>query len=355
MKNLTKFEVEEIVTSAKEHSSFWKTPVNTELIKSDFTVDTSHLTPWTDEQSQVLLSAAILEAETIKLISSQTGVKYIDSLKYLGDGNPLNGVNAIFQAYQHGWHPVGTTVPTNRNVSVSKIMTQEELYPEDLNNFSYQLSATPGFQTTLPFEQLYGELKAKQIAKNIELMIWGTQTGATDGTNACTGLGYLLPSVAFGAQTTGCTKLQFDWVANLTGMTSSDWINLVNNAINDLPEEIQGMNDLTLFMGHSKFRAMLKALIIGNLYHIDVTNEKGLTSIIFPGTNVKIVAVNGLNNQNYCVLTPAFNLVLLTDLMNEWEKFTLIWNPYDLMGQFYAYMKIGIDAYFYNYICYIAA
>ena len=352
MRNLTKFEVEEIVTSAKAHSSLWKSPAKSELIKSDFTIDTGNLTPWTDEQSQVLLSAAILEAETAKLISSQTGIKYIDSLKYLGDGNPLNGVNAVFQAYQHGWHPVGTTVPTNRNVSVSKIMTQEELYPEDLNNFSYQLSMVPGFNTSLPFEQLYGELKAKQIAKNIELMIWGTQTGATDGTAACTGLGYLIPYNIGGPQTTGSTHVTYDWVTNLTGMTSSDWINLVNDMVNALPEEIQGMSDLTLFMGHSKFRSLLRALITGNLYHIDVTNENGLTSIIFPGTNVRVQAVNGLNSQDYTVLAPAFNLVLLTDLMNEWEKFTLIWNPYDLRGQFYAYFKIGVDAYFYNYIVY---
>ena len=344
MKNLTKFEVEQIFNSAKEHKSLWKTPANPSVIKSDFTIDTGAITPWTNEESQVLLSAAILEAETSKLISSQTGIKYIDSLKYLA-------VDAQFQAYQHGWHPLGVTTPTARNVEVSKIMTQEEIYPEDLNNYSYQLSMVPGFNTELPFEQLYGELKAKNIAKNIELMIWDTKTGSTDGTAQCTGLGYLLPN---DVSVTGVTKMTFDWVTELTGMTSSDWINFVNDAVNNLPEEIQGFSDLTLFMGHSKFRAMLRALIIGNLYHVDVTNENGLTSIIFPGTSVRIQAVNGLNNQNYTILTPAFNLVLLTDMMNEWEKFTLIWNPYDLRGQFYAYFKIGINYYFPNYIVYCA-
>ena len=344
MKNLTKFEIDSIFESAKAHKQLCNFQGKPEVVKSDFTIDTGALTPFTDETSQILLSAAILEAETAKLISSQTGIKYIDSLKYLA-------VDAQFQAYTHGWHPLGVTTPTNRSVSVSKIMTQEEIYSEDLNNYSYQLSMYPGWNKDLAFESLYGELKSKTIAKQIELMIWDTKTGATDGTAQCTGLGYILPAEVC---VTGVTKVTYDWVTNLTGMTSSDWITFVNDMINALPEVIQGFSDLTLFMGHSKFRSMLKALLIANLYHIDVSNENGLTSIIFPGTNVRVQAVNGLNNQNYVVLTPAFNLVLLTDMMNEWEKFTLIWNPYDLRGQFYAYFKIGIDAYFYNYIAYAA-
>ena len=346
--NFSKDDLTELISTAKQRRETFKdvftSQSNPKLIKSDFTIDTNYLTPWTNEESQTLLSAAILEAETAKLISYQTGCKYIEQIKYLA-------TDAQFQAYQHGWHPLGVTTPTVRNVSVSKIMVQEELYPEDLNNYSFQLSMMPGFNTELPFEQLYGELKSKEIAKGIELMIWGTQTGATDSTAYCTGLGYKIP--ADQGALTGTTKVFWNF-SGLTTMTATDWINLISNMQNALPEEIQGMTDLTLFMGHSKFRELVKALLIANLYHVDPTGNKGYNKFTFPGTNIMVTPVNGLNSQNYICLTPAFNLVLLTDLMNEEDKFTLVWNPYDLKGQFYTYFKMGIDYYFPNYIVYTA-
>lgn len=347
-KQLSKDEVKALFEQAKEHRTTFKDVFNKEsnsaLVKSDFTIDTTQITPWNNEESQTLLTAAILEAETAKLISYQTGIKYLESLKYLA-------TDAQFQPYQKGWHPLGVTTPTARTVSVSKIMVQEELYPEDLNNYSYQLSMVPGFNTELPFEQLYGELKVREIQKGIELMIWNTVTGATDGDAQCTGLGY---KIVADKSATGTTCVQQSWT-NLTGMTATDWINLVAKMQNALPEEIQSMPDLTLFMGHSKFREMVKALILANLYHIDTTKNNGYEPFVFFGTNIKVVPVNGLNNQDYILLTPSFNLVLLVDLMNEDEKFTLLWNPYDLKGQFYVFFKIGIDYYFPNYVVYTAA
>ena len=61
----------------------FNTQFKQDLVKSDFTLDLSLMTPWTNAEAQTLMSLAVLGAPTRKLVSSQSGVKYIDELKYI--------------------------------------------------------------------------------------------------------------------------------------------------------------------------------------------------------------------------------------------------------------------------------
>jgi hypothetical protein len=216
----------------------------------------------------------------------------------------------------------------------------------------------------LPFETLYSELKAKYIQRDIEFYDWGTQTGGT-ASDSWAGLGYLIPSVSASTQswtTTGFTsKTLFSWSGFLTGGTYTDLMTVQANMINKLPEAIQG-EKLTWFVSPAVFRKMLAVLRdgpsgIGN-YNIDVTLNDGTQSFDFPAyTNLTVIATPGLSSENpnawnATVICPAWDLVGLNDLMGESEKFTLLWNPYELKGQFYCFFKAGIDFYFPHYITY---
>jgi len=293
------------------------------------------LTQWVNDNSQTLLAQAVLAGETIDLISIKTGVKYKERLKYLA-------TDAVFQAGGCGYSTNGTTTLTEKDLSVVDVKINESLCPEDLNEYSLSLSLKPGYNTSIPFEAMYMAEKVKQINKAIETAIWGTATGAT--TTAPVGLiGQFLTDVYITGTTTA--------TANLTGTTTaSDWMTIIYALQNKLPEEVQSATDLTLFMSHSYFRKIVQALVIANLYHIDQTANDGMTPFYFPGTNIKVVPVNGLAGLNYLVLTPASNLIYVTDLANEQEQVEMFWDQSDQIVKYIARFKYGVSYYFSQYI-----
>ena len=359
---LEKDTIKSIFDEAIKHKSVYTTDFKSDLVKSDFTLNLGALTPWTAAEGQTLLSLAVLGAPTRKLISSQTGVKYIEELKYL---DTVSGI----VPFSNGFNPVGATTLTVKNVSVAKMQSQEVFYPEDLNNYSTQLSLMPGYNTQLPFEQLYAELKSKYIQRDIEFLDWGTQTGGTAAGCVWTGLGSHIP---LNVAATGCTYTSFDWAkfvagtTQTTGTTQSLYLDLTGiqgTMVNKLPEAIQG-EKLTWFVAPAVFRKMLAVLRDGPTgtgnFHIDVTLNNGTQSFAFPAyTNLEVVSTPGLSSENPAawvatLITPAWNLVGLSDLMSEWEKFSIIWNPYEEKGQFSCHFKCGIDCYFFKYITYSA-
>jgi len=292
------------------------------------------LSTWVNDNSQELLAAAVLQGETIDLITLKTGVKYKERLKYLA-------TDAVFQAGGCGYTTNGTTTLTEKDLSVVDVKINESLCPEDLNEYSLSMSLKPGYNKDIPFAQMYMAEKTKQINKTIETAIWATLSAAT--TTAPIGL---LGLILADSSTHHLHQ-------NLTGTTSaSDWMTIIYNLQNQLPEEVQTASDLTLFMSHAYFRKIVQALVIANLYHIDLSANEGLTAFYFPGTNIKLVPVNGLATLNYFVLTPASNLIYVTDLANEQEKIEMFWDQSDQIVKFIARFKYGVNYYFSDYIVY---
>lgn len=295
------------------------------------------LTTWVNDNSQELLAAAVLQGETIDLISIKTGVKYKERLKYLA-------TDAIFAAGGCGYSTNGTTTLTEKDLVVVDVKINESLCPEDLNEYSLSMSLKPGYNKDIPFAQLYMDEKTKQINKTIETNIWASTSLSTTAP-----LG-IISAVTYDHFTSGGTEYVS---CNLTGATTaSDWLAIVYALQTALPEEIQSANDLTLFVSHSYFRKMVQAFVVGNFYHIDSTNNNGMQPFYFPGTNIKVVPVNGLANKNFFLLTPASNLIYVTDLANEQEKIEMFWDPSDQIVKFIARFKYGVSWYFSTYIVY---
>ena len=290
------------------------------------------LTQWVNDNSQELLTKAVLQAETIPYITVIPGVKYKERLKYLA-------TDALFQQGGCGFTASGTTTLTEKDLLVTTLKITEELCPEDLNSYSLQLSMKPGYNTNIPFEALYAEQKVKEIQKGIELMIWANTVASS--TN-CSGFLYLMNNDA------DVHDLTFAWCS--TGNTASNYLAAIYAMQNALPAEIQSFDDLTLFVGHEVFRMIVQSLIIANLYHVDVTNNNGFTSFIFPGTNIKIVPVNGLNGTCDAVLTPASNLIYVTDLESEEDKLKVWWSEDYQIVRTVCNWKSGVSYYFGDYI-----
>lgn len=292
------------------------------------------LTAWTNANSQVLIAQSVLQGETIDLISLITGVKYKSELKYLD-------APVTLQAGGCGFNASGSVVFTKKDVSVVDVKINETMCPEDLNEYSLNLSLRPGFNKDIPFEQQIMAQKTKEINKTIETNIWANAAASTTVPEG------LIHKFLADVTITGNTTL----VQNLTGATTaSEWMAFVYAMQNKLPEAIQGATDLTLFVGHPIFRKMVQSLVIANLYHIDQSANDGMTAFYFPGTNIKVVPVNGLNTLNNMVLTPASNLVYVTDLTNEQDKIEVFWAQEAQLVYFISRFKYGIDYYFSEYV-----
>jgi spore coat polysaccharide biosynthesis protein SpsF (cytidylyltransferase family) len=65
-----------------------------------------------------------------------------------------------------------------------------------------------------------------------------------------------------------------------------------------------------------------------------------------PGTNVKVVAVRGLNSQNKMYLSKASNFYFGTDLLNDSEDFRIHYSQDNDEVRFLAKWKMGVQVAF---------
>ena len=92
--------------------------------KYSFGFNLSSLSTYTDEVGGELLRRAILESETVKLVKVQAGIKGSQSI------NLLNS-NLEVQTGDCGWSPSGSTIYTQRDITVCQYRVNEALCPAD--------------------------------------------------------------------------------------------------------------------------------------------------------------------------------------------------------------------------------
>lgn len=305
--------------------------------KLNFALDVSEITSWVNENGQELLEKAILESDTLSYVSVYPGVKYKEQLKFIE-------TDALFQAYACGTPTSsGTTTITDKDVEVKHFMVYEGICPKDLNSTSLQLSQTPGIDTELPFGGQYTALKVKGIKKNIENKYWVQASGATE-------LNGLLN--AFDADS-DVVDYTFDFSA--TGLTDTQLIAGFYGMIDRVPEEIIGMDDLTMFMGHDMFRKLSRAFLATNNTLLQKFDFNGVDVFEFPGAEyIKIRPVNGLNSANNTdkriVITPASNLLYVCDMQSEEEEVRMWWSEDDQKLKWLAQFKFGPAYKFGSYV-----
>lgn len=299
----------------------------------------SNITNWVNENSQTLIEKAILEANSFKYITIIPGIKYKETVKFL-EGDSLIQCQACGTPTSSG-----TTTLDDKEIEVKKLMVYEELCPKDLENTSLQLSMKPGYPRDIPFAAQYAEMKVKNIQKRLEQLMWLSTSDAT--LSACDPQGLII--TMSGDTDTIWNNTAFDW-SWATGWTVTDLMNEVYTMDNSLPAEVYSDTNKRLFCGFEVSRKMIQCFVKAGNYHIDFVADTGNNEWIFPGTNITVTPVNGLNATNYVVLTPGWNIIVGTDLTNEEEKFRLWWSEDDQILKFIAQWKIGFNYYFGEYI-----
>ena len=288
------------------------------------------LTAYTDQQRLPLITKAVFSARTAALFTKQVGVKSAAALNLMDTDAALQSGTAC------GWNVAGaasgTTTFTQRNITVAPMKIQEALCPRSLEQYWMQTQLTQGSTYDgVPFEQAYAEQKALRIAEALENAIWS-------GSTLVTGLLTIL-NAASGSTVSGNT-------AGISGaITTANAIQIFDNIYNRIPQAILTRNDLVIFCGWDVFRTLIGALKSNTGVMYNQVDLQGLADgdIIYPGTNVRVVAVPGLLGYNRLVCSYLGNFVYATDLLSDEENFELWYSKDNDEVRFQAAFKVGVQ------------
>jgi len=283
------------------------------------------LTAYTEQQRLPLITKAVFSARTAALFTKQVGIKSAAALNLMDTDAALAAGTAC------GWTASGTTTFTQRNITVAPIKIQEALCPRSLEQYWMQSQLTQGSTYDgVPFEQAFAEQKALRIAEALENAIWS-------GSTLVTGLLTIL-NAASGSTVSGNTGA-------VSSITTSNVISVFDNIYNQIPQAILTRNDLIIFCGWNNFRTLIGAFKANTGVMYNQVDLQGLADgdIIYPGTNVRVVAVPGLTGTNRIVCSYLGNFFYGTDLLSDEEQFS-IWHSIDNDSiRFQAALKCGVN------------
>ena len=290
------------------------------------------LTAYTEQQRLPLITKAVFSARTAALFTKQVGVKSAAALNLMDTDAALQSGTAC------GWNVAGaasgTTTFTQRNITVAPMKIQEALCPRSLEQYWMQTQLTAGSTYDgVPFEQAYAEQKALRIAEALENAIWS-------GSTLVTGMLTIL-NAASGSTVSGNTAA----VSASVGITTSNVISIFDNIYTRIPQAILTRNDLVIFCGWDVFRTLIGAFkSTANVLYNQV-DLQGLADgdIIYPGTNVRVVAVPGLLGYNRMVCSYLGNFFYGTDLLSDEENFSLWYSQDNDEVRFQAAFKVGVQ------------
>lgn len=256
------------------------------------------ITGYIDESRENLLAKTILGAKTPSMLRLMGGVKGKTAL------NLLNSDVVLQDASSCGWNPTTSNEISRKFVEPVYLGVQAEFCEKNfLDTFAaYKLRIAAG-QKTLPFEEDFMADIVDHINDQVEKMVWqgdSSNTGATEFD--------------------GLLKIAEDESATTVDFASgsSAWA-AIKEVYMNVPEEAM-KDDLVIFVGAGLYRQFIQELVAANLYHHNA--QEGALEYRLPGTNTRVVAVNGLNNTedyDYIFAARLSNLIYATDMMDDKE------------------------------------
>lgn len=286
--------------------------------------DASALTDFVKENAAQIIVRSLMGMNTAKYVTVQPGVKSAMALTQLDPDGTLQDGSC-------GWTPTGTTTLTQRVITVCDIMNQENLCTKDLEAKFLQLEVTAGTiagSEDMPIEEMYISQKIKVLNKKIDVLLWQGDTGSGDADlNKCDGwLKILTADVPAGQQKVRTASVKDD----------------IDTLLETIPEDTYGADDLTIYLSLTLYRSLVKELRDDNNFHF--TGQENMDFVLdYPGFNVQVVGVVGLQGSNSIVLSAKSNMYLGTDLQSDFEEVDFFYDKSDRVHKFHANWRQGVQ------------
>lgn len=259
------------------------------------------LTAYVEQKRLPLIKEAVLKAKSASLFNLQTDIKTSAALNLLSTAIQFGDGLAC------GWNEAGTQTLSQRILATGNIKINMAYCDKEMLKYwtQYQVRVAAG-QKTLPFEEDFVNAVVENVKAAIETAIWqGDTASETNNLKYFDGLLKILKDAAGTVDVT------------ITGTSAYDDIMAVYNAI---PEKV--LDGASILVGADTFRKFIQELVAKNYYHYSGENLNG--EIMLPGSQVKVIAVNGLNGTDKIVAGQLDkNFFYGCDMMNDEEKFEL--------------------------------
>ncbi len=304
------------------------------------------LSAYTKQLVEPLLTSAVIGAKTQQMIMD--GGIVIPKAKSTV-AIPLMDTDAVFQADGCGYSPSGTTSFTQRSVTVGKIQVSETICPKNFEAYFTQEALKAGSTYTdfgnAQFLEAYLAKKNARISAQIETAIWqGDITGAGGANlNKFDGLSKLIDAgTPVDANVSGYTG-----VATISTITQSNVIAATEGIYKAIPAEVMAKGDVKIFVGYDWYRLLILAYRALNMFSYN-PQDVNAQSFILPGTNIEIVAVNGLNGTGDAYAMSLSNMALAVDLENEENNYRVWYSEDNDEVRTKVSFKVGVNVAFTN-------
>lgn len=290
--------------------------------------DISKLAAYVKTNADVILKDVVLgsvEGDSVANMRKQLGVKTKEKLNY------LNVTPALQSGKDCGFNASGSTVFSDRDITVKTIKAQDEYCDRDLlGKFAESLVNIAAGKETLPFEAQIVDEVVKGIRKQIEKIVWqGDTTLGIDG---------LLKMAASGGTDSAST-------VNVSIAKGTNIYEAVKAVYLAIPEEL--LDKAFIGLSPANFRAFTQAMVEKNYFHYSGPQDANVNEFIFPGSNVKVKSIQGLSGVNDKIYASVWdNLVYGTDLLNDEETVNAWYDPNTELFRYTIRFNAGVSTLF---------
>lgn len=290
--------------------------------------DISKLAAYVKTNADVILKDVVLgsvEGDSVANMRKQLGVKTKEKLNY------LNVTPALQNGKDCGFNASGSTVFSDRDITVKTIKAQDEYCDRDLlGKFAESLVNIAAGKETLPFEAQIVDEVVKGIRKQVEKIVWqGDTTLGIDGLIKIADTG--------GADATS--------TVNVSIAKGTDIYEAVKAVYLAIPEEL--LDKAFIGLSPANFRAFTQAMVEKNYFHYSGPQDANVNEFIFPGSNVKVKSIQGLSGVNDKIYASVWdNLVYGTDLLNDEEVVNAWYDPNTELFRYTIRFNAGVSTLF---------
>jgi hypothetical protein len=281
-------------------------------------LDLTGLTAYIDEQSFPMITKALIGGRTASMLTPQLGVKGKTKIN-------LMDVDVVMQDGSGcAWNADGNIDLTQREIDAKQVKINMEFCPKDLNAYYWRTQMPSGtHQEAIPFEEQFANYLVEKVQDELEKVIWDGSTAAGSG-NLAMFDGLLIPTASF----TNCntTTGAFGGSALTTPLAIGTVLEAIERIYVDTPSAAVAKDDFKIFMGTDKFRLLAAALMNGNGLSSaggqlnNYTSDFDPLRLIFPGTNIEVVGVGGIETHNAVYGFSLSNAFLGMDLEEDSTK-----------------------------------
>ena len=245
------------------------------------------------------------------MVNVQSDVKYKSVL------NLVNVAPVLQDGSACGWTPEGNAELSQRVITAPVIKVNQNFCHKDFLKYWTNFETRVGIgEEKMAFDEYFTNAIVENIKAKNEKLIW---QGDTDGEGEL-------------ALTDGFLKvIGNEAVTAATATKAYDAIKAVYMAI---PEKV--LDKAVIFVGADVYRQFIQEMVDKNLYHYSANDSN--QEFMFPATNTKVIAVNGLNGTKKIVAARPENMFIGVDNLDDSTRFDFFYSKdndeYRLMIQY---------------------